>query len=271
VPSKPSNAVRPAANLKLTTHANLVLPGATYDADLVASLLARLNARSTHPLDTPALEAHRDELNRRAAGGRSLREVAEQEGVELGWLQTMPTLFKHFRFGRFEMDDIVVSLDLFNPANELQLPYPQEQLTLELFYVTGRRIEPFVNLVRTLVDEWPISFVFGGRDVFTACFVNGFRYSSTPLEASARPTSFLWPLTFLATPADGNVPATLPVHTLDRRKRGVLIQVFETLSTGIEDDYADAAHAMGVRSPWELKFPEMPPRPGHERAKKRRS
>lgn len=260
--------IRPAANLKLSTHANLVFPASEYDPGLAQSLVQWLNARSGNPLAADALQAHLDELARRAGGGRSLEEVAETERVDLGWLQTMPTLFKHFRFGRYEIGEITVSLDIFNPANELELPYSQDHLVLELFYVSGRRIEPFVGLVRGIVDEWPVGFVFGGKAVFTAEFVNGFRYSSTPLDSSARPASFLWPLTFLAAPADEHVPASLPVHFVERRKRGTLIQVFETLSTGNEDDYADAAHALGLRSLWELKFPETPARPGADRAKK---
>jgi hypothetical protein len=270
VVSEGAFSIRPSAHLKLTTHANLIFIDRNKDNALSVSVLDWLNRRSTAPVARADVESHLDELARRAAGGRSLPEVAQRAGLSTGQLQVVPFLLQHYSFARFPMDGFAVSVDLFNPRNELGVLDTHDQTIFEIFLTEARPGNSFPDLIRAAVDELPVDFVFSGHMTFTARFLNAFHYSPEPLEPGTTPRDFLWPLTFSTrTEADHATLKSHPVARAERRRRGVAIQVFETLSNGNEDDYEAAAHALGLRSVWELRLKEDdPPRPGARRRKR---
>jgi hypothetical protein len=209
-----------------------------------------LSAGSKNPVGAEALQQHLAELMRRQEGGLSLVETAARSGVDLRWLRATPLIMKHYRFSRFDYGNVAVSLDVFNAAGELGLPERTDEEMLELFIVEGQPGEApaaFVNLVRDLVGSQGLTAVFGGHVSFTARYLDCEHGNNGRRE----PEEFLWPLTYSAQ-LKGRSLSGLPVHLTEELASGVMIQVFEDLWTGYEDNYYAAATKLGLGCLWKL-------------------
>jgi hypothetical protein len=248
VASKKTEVQPSSANLKNTIHANFRLKTDGETAGRLLSILRWLSAGSRNRPDAETLKQHLDELMRRREGGHSLVEIARRSAVEPRWFRATPLIMKHYAFSRFDYGDVAVSLDILNAAGELGLPVRTDEEMLELFIIEGQPGKApvaFVSLVRDLVQSQRLDAVFGGHVSFTALYLDCERGESGRKE----PEAFLWPLTFSAK-LKGKELSGLPVHVAEELESGVLIQVFEDLWTGYEDNYVEAAERLGLGCLW---------------------
>jgi hypothetical protein len=246
--------------LKSAAHINVVFERHGFDAGVARGVLDWLNTQSVNPIDSESIEAHMRELDRRRAGGWSLDKVAERTGDTLLEVRSFK-LLDHFRFGRYDTGETVVSVDVLDAAGELEMPEPIPGMVLEVFSTYGREDREGVGLRRLtgrIVDVFPVRFAFGGHASFTARYAASLHKPQEALQQGSRPQDFLWPLTFTKEKAViERMNDKVPVHYVERVADGLLIQVFDNLVTGQEATYREAAHALGLKSIWELK----PPRP----------
>jgi hypothetical protein len=161
-------------------------------------------------------------------------------------------LVREFGFCTWDLDGIVVSVDVFNAANELGLG-DQARNVVELFRVAGRDVDPLVTAAAELMEATDTTLVFGGSsfsvDTFMFFRAEG---ASTP-RGTLTVANLLWPLMGLRKSYPDEVLADLPVHRLVRLRRGgVLIQTFEDLWTGLETRYDEACERLGLTSFWEV-------------------
>jgi hypothetical protein len=255
----------PIDRLKSAAHVNLLFATKDFDPKLARRLIDWLNDHSLSPHPPGMLDSHMEELDARRAGGRALDQVAEATNTPLLEVRSFK-LLDFYRFVPFDMGEAAVSVDVLDAARELEMPSPFEGMVLEVFATYGREDRDGRgkrHLARRLVSELPIEFAFGGHASFTARYAASLHKPQEALDGGTRPQDFLWPLTFSRSrEVVERVHDSLPVHHCERLGDGVLIQVFDNLVTGQEEAYRDAAHALGLRSVWELK----PPR--RRRAKK---
>ena len=112
----------------------------------------------------------------------------------------------------------------------------------------------FAQLLEQIGRDLGPSYVFGGANTFVGEFVNA-RVDGRLAEQS-KPGEFLWPAVFWR--SGPKVPLSpLPVYRVRQEASGLFIHLFEDLTNGCEDDYAEAAHRLGLRSIWELRRPEV--------------
>jgi hypothetical protein len=246
--------ILPTANLKNSTHVNLVLRAAAWDRKLAADFVDWLAIRSTAPLTDEAKQAHLDELERRLAG-KSFVSLSGDSAVSLRDLGAMPIVLRHFSYARIKRPGLDLSFDVFNAGNELALGDEPAGLVLEIFAVDGRTITPLVELAIEAVRDWPVEYAFGGTNAFTAIYTLAHRRAKEE-GRTLHVRDFLWPFTFskdLAGVTDETLKQ-LPVFRSGREAGGVWIWLFEDLSMGHNDHYAAAAKALGLRSLWEQEI-----------------
>lgn len=245
--------VLPTANLKNSTHVNLVFRTPGWNRKLASEFLEWLASHSQAPLTPEARSAHLDELDRRMAG-KSFLSVSRDGSASLRDLGAMPVVLRHFSYCRFKRAGLDLSFDVFNAGNELTIGSEPAGLVLELFAVDGRTIAPLVELAIKAVREWPVEHAFGGGTTFTNRYVQAHLREAKAGHA-LHVRDFLWPFTFSKDlgVADETLKQ-LPVFRTGREAGGVWVWLFEDLSMGHNDHYTAAAKALGLRSLWDQEF-----------------
>jgi hypothetical protein len=165
---------------------------------------------------------------------------------------------------------MILSVDILNGGRELGFP-PTPGSIVEIFWVgllgpetpekgeeRHRRLqleqERLRTLVRDLVGAFRVRFVFGGYSAFVSRYVAWLEQAELKAATSMpSPEDLLWPLTYLSEcNLDDAELKALPAYHTERIGSGALVQVFEDLVNGHEDKYKATAHALGLRSVWEL-------------------
>ncbi len=257
--------------LKNTTHINVVFTAAC-NTELLRDLLGWLNLQSTSPATDEQLERHLNQLERRREGLDGLPEMWRISGQMRAVFTTPRHFMRSYTFAEFDLGAgrLIVSLDLLNAGGELGFPDEVGDVA-EIFWV-GAKEEAAESsgdrerrrqterarvrqLVRDIVRDFDVRFVFGGHVSFVSRYVRWLQRSRSHVKPRrALPWEFLWPLTYLPECSlDEAALKGLPVHYAERVASGALIEVFEDLHMGYQDDYVDAAHALGLRAVWELK------------------
>ena len=246
------NETYPTANLKNTTHVNLLFAEQGPHPDFLRAFLDWLAKRSLEPLTEETTSAHIDELARRASG-KCLVSVSADTGVSLRDLRFMPVVLRHFSYATIRRPGLDLSLDIFNAADELKLGGEPPTLALELFALDGRTVLPLVEIAKEAAREWPVQYAFGGHHTFAATFAHEHYAARKRGVATPRVNDFLWPLTFIRQlgEVDDAVLGTLPVFRVEREGDGIWLWLFEDLYMGHNDDYQAAASAVGLRTLWE--------------------
>jgi hypothetical protein len=264
----------PISRLKNTTHINLCLGSTPTDTGAWCQrLLQWLNARTVSPVHERKLQGHLEQIERRRKGLDALPEVARRAGE--GYLSAfvLPRRFMpHYGFAAFDcgVGHLVISVDILNAGGELGFPTEAGEIA-EIFWVgrmaedaseTGterdqrknREIECLRQLVRDVVRDLDVVFVFGGHVSFVGRYASWLRSEKNRDATQSLPWDFLWPMTYLPECSlDESDLKKLPVYYAERLGAGAIIQVFEDLHVGYEDDYIKAAHTLGLRAIWELK------------------
>jgi len=257
--------------LKNTTHVNVVFKSPFHEERL-RDLLQWLNTQSVAPVSAEQLQTHLDELRRRQQGLDSLPEMAQKAGKELE--SFIPRLFvPSYNFAEFDLGiyRMILSVDLLNAGGELGFPEDVGSI-IEIFWVGAKlpekpetpeerdRCRQLTNerlrqLLKDLVRDFDVRFAFGGYVAFVSRYVAWLERSRSKIKPRrALPWELLWPLTYLPEcELDEAALKALPVHFAERVGSGAIIQVFEDLVNGYEDRYREAAHALGLKSVWELR------------------
>jgi hypothetical protein len=222
-------------------------------------------------IGTPEGEVSAEDFWRRLAGRPRWDKVvpryrgALSTGEELkrhrATFQTIPNIVQLRGYASFRCGDISVTLDVFNPENELELPYLGGGEPVVVLLLRG--LEP--GIVHThLTDREDVYRALRELDVILQpSFVGGifswaplaFAYDDGRLEPSIRPWTFLFQLTTLP---ENEFPVDDPrarelFRKIERWPRGrLLVQVRGGLEAGLGPEYPRAARLVGRTAVQEL-------------------
>lgn len=244
--------------LKNTTSLNVRLSLDRLEIGRPADVVVEWLARRTGQGDMP-FENHISELTRRRMGGNSIPEAAARSGVPVA-LARSSRLLDLFAFARFDLDGMVVSVDVFNAGNELGIEDGIPGETVEIFVLDCPRDElapRLRNLLLELVSELPVECAFGGANAFTARFAFGLRREQSGLEVGRTPGDFLWPLMFTRRVVDPATLGSAGLFHVEEIQGGHVLQIWPSISNGQHDIYRAASHALGLGCLWDLKSPKI--------------
>ena len=164
---KPRPVLPQIQNIKWAVVANFAFDAAPGDLRPAEAVLAWLNGRTDQPRSAEDIGRHLDGLRARVGGECAMKRAAERS-LDLRRLRAPPNWVKEFGFCTFPLDGIVVSVDVFNAADELKLG-DQARNVVELFRIDGGDVTPLVNAANELMDSTDTTLVFGGISFASRC------------------------------------------------------------------------------------------------------
>ncbi len=234
-------------NLKIAVRINLVFDADPADLEPAAAVLNRVNAHAKVQLSPGDLQKHLVALKGRLAGD-SLLARAEEKHVDVRMLRMTRPYVREFGLCVCECDGAVLSVDVFNADDELGLGSECGRNVVEIFRVDGRDVNPLINVARDVFEASDATVAYGGVSFYAESFL-GLHKRARMAGSIVVPQDLLWPVMILPLGLSQE-PPRLKVHRVVRGQRGLLVQAFEDLWTGNEEEYVEAARSLGLRSFW---------------------
>ncbi len=284
--------------LHYTAAVHFVLPRPLHrDAFLWA--LHALESRAGRSLTAVTAEEHWQAVEERMAGRsrwdavvpryRGPLKTGDDFKRQAATTQSVENILRHRRFTAYAIDDIRYTVDLFNPSNELAMPYAgaAEPVIVLLFHgmeppstsypaiVRDRLFEnkSFYEILKDLDGILHPEQVCGTYSMMSVLWA----YLEGRVDPSYRPWEFLFPLHVLKdapipltpeTRISGRLVGMLPGKEVKLAKvedwggGRVLIQVNPGLEANISWEYFAVAKALGMTPVQELVEGSAPPREG---------
>jgi hypothetical protein len=174
-------------------------------------------------------------------------------------MHTTANILQHRPYTAFTVDDVQYVIDVFNPGNELDLPYAGAgEPVLALLLDSKTRglvrggldgIDSFFTTLRAVGDVVEPEYVCGTYSMADVAFA----YLGGTLKPSVRPWGFLYPLTLVPRPSqddDALRRLFMRVESWSRDRR--LLQVYKGLDATVLPNYALAARALNMTAIQEL-------------------
>jgi len=263
-------------------------------------ILSSLESRAGKADTAVTAEAHWNALLVRIAGLSRWDSVAPQytgetKSVE-GWrklaatVQSIENIVRLRPFSGYTIEGLRYTVDVFNPANELELPYWKagEPVLALLFQGLVREPgpislrllenEPFYEIVKDIERILSPEFVCGTYSMMSVLWA----YLDGRVDPEYRPWEFLYPLHLLKGPSIPLTPETriggeavgmMPGKSVKLARveewgdDRVLIQIRPGLDAIIGWEYFAVAKALGMVPVQQLMEGKAPPHPGHAEKK----
>jgi hypothetical protein len=174
-------------------------------------------------------------------------------------MHTTANILQQRPYTAFTVDDVQYVIDVFNPANELELPYARagepvlalllDSKTMGLVRGGLDGIDSFFTTLRAAGDILDPEYVCGTYSMAVLAFA----YLGGKLKASVRPWDFLYPLTLVPRPSQDDDTLRrlfMRVEPWPRDRR--LLQVYKGLDATVLPNYALAARALNMTAIQEL-------------------
>ena len=248
--SKDTSDKAKAQNLvKMALSASFVFDAEPGDLRPAESVLSWLNANARVGRSPEEVQRHLGVLRDRVDGD-SLARRAERKGVDLRRLRMPPHYVREFGLSTFEFDQSLLSVDIFNAGNELDLGECAVRNAVEVFRVDGKDVATFVNVAKGVFDATESHFLFGGPGFSVESYTQLCWRARRARKPAPAPWDLLWPLVGTERTYPDSTLAVLPVTQVIRCRRGIVVQTFDDLWTGYQDRYRAAAEALGMKTFW---------------------